>query len=50
MRLEKELDLAQAFYKRARKEEDHREMKRQAREINHLSKRLAVAMNIGGTK
>lgn len=44
--LEHELDLAQAFYKRARRENDRREMVRQAREIRHLSERLAVRMGV----
>ena len=47
MSLEHELDLAQAFYKRARKERDSREMQRQAREIKHLSRQLAVRLNKG---
>jgi hypothetical protein len=50
MSVEKELNLAQAFYRRARKERDVREMRRQAREISHLSRRLAAVMSAGGVR
>ena len=46
MSISKELDQAKRFYKRAQKDRDRREMKRQAREIDHLSRRLAVAMGV----
>jgi hypothetical protein len=46
MKLERELDIAQAFYRRARKHDDRREMSRQAREIRHLSEKLAYRMGV----
>lgn len=38
--LELELGQAKRFYKRAQRERDQREMRRQAREIDHLTRQL----------
>lgn len=44
MSITKELDQAKNFYKRAQRDRDIKEMRRQAREIKHLSASLARAM------
>ena len=44
MSIYKELDQAKNFYKRAQREQDTREMRRQAREIHRLSCSMARAM------
>lgn len=46
MSIDKELDQAKNFYRRAVKEDDRREQRRQAREIKHLSGRLAYSMEV----
>ena len=46
MSISKELDTAKAYYKRAQKDRDIKEMRRQAREIKQLAIRLASIMGV----